>query len=294
MEISAKMVKELREKTDAGMMDCKKALTESDGDMDKAIDYLREKGVSKAAKKADRVAAEGLTYIKHEGNSAVLVEVNSETDFVAKNDHFKTLIEQVADHLLKENPQTVDEALEQTMNETGKTVGDTVTDVIAKIGEKVSLRRFQVVTKGDQDTFGTYLHMGGRIGVIAVLQGTGQEETAKDVAMHVAAINPRFISRDEVPESEVESEKELLKQQALNEGKPEHIVEKMVQGRLNKYFEEICLLDQAFVKDTDQKVGQYVKDKGSAVDSFVRYEVGEGIEKREENFAEEVQSQIRK
>lgn len=294
MAISAKMVKELRERTDAGMMDCKKALTESGGDMDKAIEYLREKGVSKAAKKADRVASEGLTYIKSEGNRAVLVEVNSETDFVAKNDHFKTLIEQVADHLLNENPPTVDEALEQTMTVTNKKVGDTVTDVIAKIGEKISLRRFQVVTKGDQDTFGTYLHMGGRIGVITVLQGAAQEETAKDVAMHVAAINPRYISRDEVPESEVGHEKEVLKQQALNEGKPEPIVEKMVQGRLNKYFEEICLLDQAFVKDPDQKVGSYIKDKGSAMEAFVRYEVGEGMEKREENFAEEVQSQIRK
>lgn len=288
MAISAQMVKELREKTDAGMMDCKKALTESDGDMEEAIKYLREKGISKAAKKADRVAAEGLTYIKCEGNSAVLVEVNSETDFVAKNDHFKTLIEQVADHLLNEQSQTVDEALAQNMKGSNKTVGDTITDVIAKIGEKISLRRFQVVTKGDNDSFGTYLHMGGRIGVITVLQGADQEEMAKDVAMHVAAVNPKYLSRDDVPEQEVEHEKSLLKQQALNEGKPEHIVEKMVQGRLNKYFEEICLLEQAFVKDTDQKVGPYVKSKGSAIDSFVRYEVGEGIQQNEENAAEEV------
>ncbi|HET7578463.1 MAG TPA: translation elongation factor Ts [Bacillales bacterium] len=294
MAVTAKMVKELREKTGAGMMDCKKALTESNEDMEKAIEYLREKGVSKAAKKADRVAAEGLASIKVDGNVAAILEVNSETDFVAKNDHFKTLIEKLAGHLVQERPETVDEALGQTVAGTGQTVQDLVNEAIAKIGEKISLRRFEVVEKEDGDSFGEYLHMGGNIGVLTVLEGSGKEQAAKDVAMHVAAINPRYLSREEVPEAEAEQEKDTLKKQALNEGKPEHIVEKMVQGRLNKWFEEICLLDQPFVKDTDQKVGRYVKSQGSAVKSFVRYAVGEGLEKREENFAEEVQSQMKK
>jgi len=294
MAVTAKMVKELREKTGAGMMDCKKALTESDGDMEKAVEYLREKGVAKAAKKADRIAAEGLTYIKTEGNTGVIVEVNSETDFVAKNDNFKSLIEKIADHLVKKRPQNLEEALGQTVEGAGQTIQDLLNEAIAKIGEKISLRRFAVIEKAADDSFGAYLHMGGNIGVLTVLEGNGQEETARDVAMHVAAINPCYISRDEVPADEIDQERETLKKQAMNEGKPEHIVEKMVEGRLNKWFEEICLLDQPFVKDTDQKVGKYVQSKGSAVKTFVRYAVGEGMEKREENFAEEVQAQMRK
>ncbi|HET7658074.1 MAG TPA: translation elongation factor Ts [Bacillales bacterium] len=294
MAVTAKMVKELREKTGAGMMDCKKALTESNEDMEKAIEYLREKGVAKAAKKSDRIAAEGLTHIKVEGNAAVIVEVNSETDFVAKNENFKALIEKLSGQLLSARPKSVEEALEQTVSGTEQTVQDVLNEAIAKIGEKISLRRFAIVEKEEQDSFGEYLHMGGTIGVLTVLEGSGQEDTARDVAMHVAAINPRYLSRDEVPADEANQEKETLKKQALNEGKPENIVEKMVVGRLNKWFEEICLLDQPFVKDSDQKVGQYVKSKGSAVKAFVRYAVGEGLEKREENFAEEVQSQLRK
>lgn len=292
MTISAKMVKELREKTGAGMMDCKKALTQTDGDMEKAMEHLREKGIAKAAKKADRVAAEGLTYIETEGNTGVIVEINSETDFVAKNDHFKSLIKKVAGHLVREKPQTVEAALEQQID--GQTLEALINDAVATIGEKISLRRFEIVEKEAGDSFGTYLHMGGKIGVLTVVEGNAQEETAKNVAMHVAAINPPYVDREQVPENEVEEEKEALKKQALSEGKPEHIVEKMVEGRLNKWFEEICLLDQAYVKDPDQKVAAYVKSKGSAVKGFVRYEVGEGIEKREENFAEEVQQQMRK
>ncbi|HET7629086.1 MAG TPA: translation elongation factor Ts [Bacillales bacterium] len=294
MAVTAKMVKELREKTGAGMMDCKKALTETNGDLEKAIDFLREKGISKAAKKADRIAAEGLAYIKAEGDSAVIVEVNSETDFVAKNDNFKALIETVAGQLLKARPRTVEEALSQDVEGGEGTVQDLLNNAIAKIGEKISLRRFQIVDKDSGDSFGEYLHMGGSIAALTVLEGTGKEDTARDVAMHVAAINPRYLSREQVVQEEVDQERETLKAQALNEGKPEHIVEKMVEGRLNKWFEEICLLDQPFVKDPDQKVGKYVKANGSAVKSFARYAVGEGIEKREENFAEEVQSQIRK
>ncbi|WP_270181860.1 translation elongation factor Ts [Alkalihalobacillus sp. CinArs1] len=293
MAVTAKMVKELRDQTGAGMMDCKKALTENDGDMDKAIDWLREKGISKAAKKADRVAAEGLAAIAVEGNKAVIAEINSETDFVAKNDNFKVLINDIATHLLKTNPESVEAALESKM-ENGQTVSEFLNNAIAKIGEKISLRRFQIVEKTDADAFGSYLHMGGRIGVLTLLEGTTDEEVAKDVAMHAAAVNPRFVSRDEIPAEEVEREREVLKQQALNEGKPEKIVEKMVEGRLGKFFEEISLVDQAFVKDTDQKVGKYVESKGGSVKGFIRYEVGEGMEKREDNFAEEVMSQVKK
>jgi len=293
MAITAQMVKELREKTGAGMMDCKKALTETNGDMEKAIDYLREKGIAKAAKKADRIAAEGSTLIKTEGNDAVIIEVNSETDFVAKNESFKKLLEDLAAHLLAKKPANLDEALASTM-ENGQTVQDYINEAIAKIGEKITLRRFEVVAKSDNDAFGAYLHMGGRIAVLTVLEGTTDEEVAKDVAMHVAAVNPRYITREEVSQSEVDHEREVLKQQALNEGKPEHIVEKMVEGRLNKFFEEICLLDQSFVKNPDEKVRDFVKGKGATIKTFVRYEVGEGIEKRQDNFAEEVMNQVKK
>ncbi|MGP4080199.1 translation elongation factor Ts [Pseudalkalibacillus sp. R45] len=294
MAVTAQMVKELREKTGAGMMDCKKALTENDGDMDKAIDWLREKGISKAAKKADRIAAEGLTHIATKGNEAVIVEVNSETDFVAKNNSFKNLIQEIADHLLEAKPSSAEDALKQTMTGQSIPVEEYINNAIAKIGEKISLRRFVILEKEDNDAFGAYLHMGGRIGVLSVVGGTTDEDLAKDVSMHVAAVNPRYVNREQVSEEEVAREKEVLTQQALNEGKPEKIVEKMVAGRINKFFEEICLIDQGFVKDPDQKVGKYVESKGGTVKGFVRYEVGEGMEKREENFADEVMSQVKK
>ncbi|GAE29274.1 translation elongation factor Ts [Alkalihalobacillus hemicellulosilyticus] len=293
MAVTASMVKELREKTGAGMMDCKKALTETGGDMEKAVDFLREKGIAKAAKKADRVAAEGLTIVKSEGNKAVIAEINSETDFVAKNENFQKLVNDLADFVLKNEPNTVEEALGQEFT-AGQTVEEFINSSIAKIGEKISLRRFVVVSKADGDTFGEYLHMGGRIGVLTILEGTSDSELAKDIAMHIAAINPKYVSRDQVAQDEVDREREVLKQQALNEGKPENIVEKMVEGRLGKFFEQVCLNDQAFVKDGDQKVGKYVKAKGAEVKGFIRYEVGEGIEKREDNFAEEVMSQVKK
>ncbi|WP_374721854.1 translation elongation factor Ts [Peribacillus tepidiphilus] len=293
MAITAQMVKELREKTGAGMMDCKKALTETNGDMEKAIDYLREKGIAKAAKKADRIAAEGTTYILTEGNEAVILEVNSETDFVAKNEGFQTLVKELAAHLLSKKPATVEEALEQTMDN-GSTVGDHINAAIAKIGEKITLRRFAVRTKTDADAFGAYLHMGGRIGVLTVVEGSTDEEAAKDVSMHIAALRPQYVSRDQVTPEEVQREREILTQQALNEGKPANIVEKMVEGRLGKFFEDICLVDQAFVKNPDVKVGQFIQSKGGKIADFVRYEVGEGIEKRQENFAEEVMSQVKK
>ncbi|MEH6946383.1 translation elongation factor Ts [Bacillus sp. JJ634] len=293
MAITAQLVKELREKTGAGMMDCKKALVETDGDMEKAIDFLREKGIAKAAKKGDRIAAEGLTSILVEGNKAVILEVNSETDFVAKNEGFQTLVKELANHILVNNPESVEAALEQTM-ENGAKVADHINAAIATIGEKLSLRRFEVVTKTDSDAFGAYLHMGGRISVLSVLEGTTDEEAAKDVSMHIAAINPKYVSRDQVDASELEREREVLTQQALNEGKPEKIVAKMVEGRINKFYEEICVNEQAFVKNPDVKVGQFVESKGGKIQSFIRFEVGEGIEKREDNFAEEVMAQVKK
>ncbi|WP_318504638.1 translation elongation factor Ts [Bacillus sp. T3] len=293
MAITAQMVKELREKTGAGMMDCKKALTETNGDMEKAIDFLREKGIAKAANKSDRIAAEGITSIVSEGNVAVILEVNSETDFVAKNEGFQVLVKELGQHLLKNQPASVEEAEAQTM-ENGATLADHINAAIAKIGEKLSLRRFAVVTKTDADAFGAYLHAGGRIGVLTVLEGTTEEAAAKDVSMHIAALNPKYVSRDQVSQDEVERERQVLTQQALNEGKPENIVAKMVEGRLGKYFEDVCVLDQTFVKNPDQKVRQFVESKGATIREFVRYEVGEGMEKREDNFAEEVMNQVKK
>lgn len=293
MAVTAQMVKELREKTGAGMMDCKKALVQTDGDIDAALDFLREKGLSSASKKADRIAAEGITSILEEGNEAVIYEVNAETDFVAKNEGFQTLVQEIGEHLLATKPATIDEANASTMSN-GLSVADHISNAIAKIGEKITLRRFEIRTKSDNDSFGPYLHMGGRIGVLVVLEGSSDSQAARDIAMHIAALNPKYISRDEVSADEVERERKVLTEQALNEGKPEKIVEKMVEGRLGKYFEDICLLDQAFVKNSDQKVREFAASVGGTVKEFIRYEVGEGIEKREDNFADEVMSQVNK
>ncbi|MEY9975968.1 translation elongation factor Ts [Lysinibacillus sp. RC79] len=290
--ITAQLVKELREKTGAGMMDCKKALVQTDGDLDAAIDFLREKGLSSAAKKADRIAAEGTTYILEQGNEAIILEVNAETDFVSKNDKFQVLVASLAEQLLAAKPATVEAALELA-NAEGVKVVDQISTAIATIGEKITLRRFEVKTKTDADAFGSYLHMGGRIGVLVSLEGSTDASAAKDVAMHIAAINPTYVSRDEVSAAEVERERKVLTEQALNEGKPENIVAKMVEGRLGKYFEDVCLLDQTFVKNSDQKVRDFVASTGGSVNGFVRYAVGEGIEKREDNFAEEVMSQVK-
>ncbi|RAZ70073.1 translation elongation factor Ts [Planococcus maitriensis] len=293
MAVTAQMVKELREKTGAGMMDCKKALVQTDGDMDAALDFLREKGLASASKKADRIAAEGITSILEEGNEAVIYEVNAETDFVAKNEGFQTLVKEIGEHLLATKPATIDEANASTMSN-GLTVQDHISNAIAKIGEKITLRRFEIRTKTDNDAFGPYLHMGGRIGVLVLLEGSSDSQAARDIAMHIAALNPKYVSRDEVSADEVERERKVLTEQALNEGKPEKIVEKMVEGRLGKYFEDICLLDQAFVKNSDQKVREFAASVGGTVKEFIRYEVGEGIEKREDNFADEVMSQVNK
>ncbi|CAM4290965.1 MULTISPECIES: translation elongation factor Ts [Jeotgalicoccus] len=292
MAISAKLVKELREKTGAGMMDCKKALIETDGDIDKAVDYLRENGIAKAAKKADRIAAEGAVYITSEGNEAVIVEINSETDFVARNEAFQTLVKRIASHILATKPADVEALYSSELD--GETVTSIMNNAVATIGEKLNIRRFAVETKTDNDAFGQYMHMGGRIGVLTVVEGTTDETVAKDVAMHAAALNPKYVSRDEVDQAELDHERDVLRQQALNEGKPEKIVDKMVEGRIRKYLEEICIVDQPFVKDSDQTVQQYLESKNASIRTFVRYELGEGIEKREENFADEVLGQVKK
>lgn len=294
MVITAKMVKELREKTGAGMMDCKKALEETNGNIEEAIDYLRKTGSAQAAKKAGRIAAEGSTSITVDHNTAVLLEVNCETDFVTKNETFKQLLVDLGAHLVKQQPDSVEEALQQELDGKNETIETHINSIISTIGEKISLRRFEIVKKTDADVFGSYLHMQGSIGALTVIEGTADEELAKDMAMHVAAINPTYVSRDDVPEEETNREREVLKSQALSEGKPEHIVEKMVEGRLSKFFEDICLLDQNFVKDPDVKVKKYVAGKNATVKTFVRYQVGEGIEKHEENFAEEVMNEMKK
>ncbi|WP_290034133.1 translation elongation factor Ts [Ligilactobacillus cholophilus] len=289
-KISAQQVKELRDKTGVGMMDAKKALVAVDGDMDKAIDFLREKGIAKAAKKSDRVAAEGLASVVVKGNTAAIVEVNAETDFVAQNDKFQALVKHTGEVIADAKPANVEAALE-IKTEKG-TLNDEFIEATQVIGEKITLRRFEVIEKSDNDNFGSYLHDGGRIAVLAVLEGA-DEATAKDVAMHVAAINPKYVNRDQVPADEVAHEKEVLTEEAKNEGKPEKIIEKMVEGRLNKFFSEISLDDQPFVKDGDQTVAKYVASKGGKVKAFYRYEVGEGIEKQENNFVDEVMSQIK-
>ncbi|WP_239254215.1 translation elongation factor Ts [Listeria ilorinensis] len=291
--ITAQMVKELREKTGAGMMDCKRALVETEGDMEKAVDLLREKGIAKAAKKADRIASEGMTHVVSNDKHAVVLEVNAETDFVAKNDNFQALVEKLAQHLLAVRPASLEDAL-KTEIESGVSVQDYITEAITKIGENISLRRFDITEKGDNCAFGEYIHMNGRIGVVTLLEGTTDAVVAKDIAMHIAAINPKYISREDVNPEEIAHEKEVLTQQALNEGKPAKIVEKMVEGRLSKWLSEISLLDQAFVKNPDITVGEYAKQKGATVASFVRFEVGEGLEKKEDNFVEEVMSQVKK
>lgn len=290
--ITAKLVKELRDMTGVGMMDAKKALVEVEGDIDKAVDFLREKGLAKAAKKADRIAAEGVTATYVDGNTAALIELNSETDFVAKNDKFQALVATVVKAIAQAKPATMEEALAVKVGD--KTIEELILEGTTVIGEKLSLRRFEVLTKADGDTFGEYLHMGGRIGVLTVIEGSDDSVAAKDVAMHVAAINPRYVSREDVSEEDYKHEEKIQTEIALNEGKPANIVEKMIKGRMNKYLAEISLTEQAFVKNPDQTVAEFVASKGGKVKTFVRYEVGEGMEKRQDNFADEVAAQMGK
>lgn len=302
MEITASMVKELRDKTNAGMMDCKKALKETSGDIEKAIDYLREKGLSQAAKKSGRIAAEGLTtaLISADGKKGVVIEVNSETDFVAKNEEFKSFVTEAAQAVLDNEPADL-EALKAVALAEGKTVQDTLTDKIAKIGENMSLRRFGVV-KVNNGVVAGYIHGGGKISVAVALESEGDKETlevlGKDLAMQVAAMNPKYVSTEDVDDEFIAHEKEILIAQALNEGKPRNIVEKMVEGRLNKELKEICLLEQVFVKDSDLTVKKVIAETAKKIGSDIkvagvlRYEVGEGIEKKSENFADEVAKQM--
>ena len=291
--ITAQMVKELREKTGAGMMDCKKALTECDGDMAKSIDWLREKGIAKAAKKSDRIAAEGLTRVAVEGNTGIVFEVNSETDFVAKNEQFLALLDTVRDVLLTEKPADLDAALACTVN--GETVADIITTATATIGEKITLRRFAVVEKADDEFFGAYMHMGGKISALVVLKGKEDAKVAKDIAMQVASMNPQYVSRNDMPAEVVEHERkvqtEIVKNDEKLASKPEKVLAGIIEGKVSKNLKDSCLVEQEFFLNPDQKVGQYLKESGVEVPSFVRYAVGEGIEKREDNFAEEVMSQ---
>ena len=287
--ITANMVKELREQTGAGMLDCKKALTETNGNMEEAITWLREKGISKAAKKQTRIAAEGLALAKVEGNKAVIVEVNSETDFVAKNPEFTGLVNDISDAILNSSVSTIEDAMKLEIN--GTSIENMIIDKTATIGEKLSFRRFELVVKEDNQVFGTYSHMGGKIVTLAVLEGN-DTEVAKDVAMQIAAMKPLYLDKDSVPSERVEKERNILTEQAENEGLDSNRIPMIVNGRLNKFYEEVCLLEQGFVKENKMKVSKYVESKNMKVLSFVRYEVGEGMEKREENFADEVAKQI--
>jgi len=287
--ISASLVKELRDKTGAGMLDCKKALEATNANIDAAIDWLREKGISKAAKKADRIAAEGVAAILVKGNDAVILEVNSETDFVAKNDEFKGMVNEILEAIISNEPKTVEDVLALPASE--GTINDLIVAKTSKIGEKLSFRRFTKVTKADNESFGEYIHMGGKIAVLTVVENAS-EEVAKDVSMHAAAMRPTYVRTSDVPTEEVEKERTVLKEQAINEGKPAEIAEKMVAGRIQKYYKEICLEEQPFVKDGDISVATFVKNNGGSIKDMIRYEVGEGMQKREENFAEEVAKQL--
>ena len=291
--ISASQVKDLREKTGAGMMDCKKVLTETDGDMEKAIELLRERGIAKAAKKSGRIAAEGLVeaYISEDGKVGAVVEVNSETDFVAKNEEFKNFVMSVAKQVVEKNPKDVEDLLAQeSIDEPGKTVKEVLTDKIAKIGENMNIRRFARFESAG--LVEKYIHGDGKIAVLVNMNG-GDSEVAKDVCMQIAAARPEYLNEASVPEDRLNKEKEILKAQTMNEGKPEAIAEKIVQGRIRKFFEEVCLVNQAFVKEPDKKVSQLLKEHNAEVVEFARFEKGEGIEKKEENFAEEVMKQLK-
>lgn len=289
MAVDAQLVKILREKTGAGMLDCKKAIEETGGDIDKAIDYLREKGIAKAAKKADRIAAEGLTSYEISGDKAVIFEINSETDFVAKNQEFLALLDTVGKILINSHATDLDSALALPSSE--GTLADLIVSATSRIGERINLRRVEFLTKDSSQVFGAYKHMGGRISSLALLKG-GSEQVAKDIAMHVAAQNPLYLDESQISESFIAHEREVLRTEALNEGKPEAIVDKMVEGRLNKTLKELSLVHQPFVKNPDQTISDFVKAAGASVVKFVRLEVGEGIEKKQGDFAEEVKAQM--
>ena len=292
-EISAKQVMELRAKTGAGVMDCKKALVESNGDEEKAIVYLREKGITKAEKKSSRIASEGLVaiYISDDNKVGAIVEVNSETDFVAKNEKFVKFVEDIAKQVAVNNPKDVEDLLaEKYIDDESQAVKDVLTNLIATIGENMNIRRFErVETEG---FLGKYIHANGQIGVL-VDMAKGSDEVAKNIAMQICAVKPEYLDRTKVPEDRVKDEMEVLKAQVINEGKPEAIAEKIVNGRIGKFYEDICLVDQVYVKDQSKKVSDYLKENDAEISNFIRFERGEGLEKKQENFAEEVAKQIK-
>ena len=289
--ITAQLVKELREVTGAGMMDCKKALVETNGDMDAAVTWLREKGIMKAAKKESRIAAEGVCKYMFDGDKAALFEVNSETDFVAKNEKFQALVEKIGKAILANSAKTDAEALEASFE--GELVKDMLVNATATIGEKISLRRVNLLEKTEGQVFGGYVHMGGKIAVVSILDG-GNEEVAKDVCMHVAAMNPKYLNKDQVDAKFLADETEVLKQETINEGKPLAIVDKIVAGKVQKMLKGVCLVDQEFVKNPDVTVGQYAKNAGATIVKYIRLEVGEGIEKRKDDFVAEVMAAVNK
>ena len=287
---SASDVKDLRERTGAGMMDCKKALDATNGDMEQAIDWLRENGMAKAAKKEGRIAAEGTTKMVVNGNEALILEVNSETDFVAKNEKFVEFVDKLANAIMNSDVNDMDSAL--ALNTAEGTIAEMVAAAVAQIGEKISFRRFTRLNKNDNQVFGTYSHMGGRIATLVLLNGTN-EEVAKEVAMHAAAMNPAYVKSSEVPTEVLEREKDVMREQLLKEGKPADRIDGILVGKVNKYYAEVCLEDQVFIKaENKETVKDYVTANGCEIVSMIRYEVGEGIEKKQENFAEEVMSQI--
>ena len=289
--MSAAQVKELRERTGAGILDCKKALEEANGDIEKAIDILRQKGIAKAQKKQSRIAAEGLTAIYEKENKAVILEVNSETDFVSKNDKFKDLIANIGNTVLNSNAKTLEEAMELKYN--NGTINDYIIAETAVIGEKLSFRRFELVEKADDENFGIYIHLGGKISTLAVVKG-GDKALAKSLAMQITAMNPKYMTEEEVPEEVKAREMSVIKEQIANEKKDitAEVAEKMANGRLNKFFKEICLLDQEYIDDSKKNVKTFLEENHMQVVNYIRYEVGEGIEKKVDNFAEEVMNQI--
>ena len=291
--VTAQLVKELREKTGAGMMDCKKVLMETNGDMERAAELLREKGITKAAKKSDRIAAEGLVYcyLSDDKKVGVVLEVNAETDFVAKNEEFRTFVANTAKQIAIKSPKDVQDLLaEKSIDDSSKTIQEILTDKIATIGENMSIRRFERFESNG--LIETYTHGDGKIGVLVDFS-KGNPEVAKDVCMQIAAARPEYLNREAVPEDAVAHEMEILKAQALNEGKPEQIAEKIVQGRIGKFYSEICLVEQEFVKNPDIKISELLKQNDAEIVRFARFEKGEGLQKREENFAEEVAKQIK-
>lgn len=287
---SANDVKTLREKTGAGMLDCKKALDETQGDIEKAVDWLREKGIAKAAKKTDRIAAEGLAAIFENGNKALVLEINSETDFVAKNDEFKNFVNVVGETILNSEAKTMEEAKNLEVN--GETIDSMTIALTAKIGEKISIRRFEVLEKTNDEAFGSYIHMGGRIACLVKVTGN-DSNVAREVAMHAAAMRPLYVNESEVPTDVLEKEKEIMRQELLNEGKPADKIENILVGKVRKYYEDVCLENQIYVKaENKETVGKFLSNNNSKLLAMVRFEVGEGMEKRNENFADEVMSQI--